>query len=107
MIVDRLVEADEVDPKAYAMSLVRKREIVRALVKQHAVSHKWHDSDRLLITYPKSIPFENLLRNLGVPPSHNVKISQGAKNRRTIFVWEIGALEKLIFPRQSYTMPEL
>ena len=99
MVVNKLLESDEdVDPKTYMMSLRCKRDIVKALVAQYAVRHRWEhrpDTEVLLITFPKEVDFEHLLNRSGVAPANTMGISGGSKNYRLQFMWDKGYLDKL------------
>lgn len=104
IIVDKLLEADppavdpdaDVDPKAYAMTLRRKRDIVQELIKKYAVRFTWQDWNRLLITFPKDVRFEIALHNANVPPASSIGISGGSKNNRMLYLWNEGDLDKLV-----------
>ena len=96
-IVNKLLEGDEdIDPKAYAMALRRKRDVVQDLIKKYAVRHTWQDYNRLLITFPKDVRFGIALHNAGVPPSNSIGVSGGSKNNRMLYLWDHGDLDKLI-----------
>ena len=103
-IVDKLIESDaadtgaDVDPKAYMMSLRRKRDVVQALIKRFAVSHRWGFGfgDRVAVTFPKELNFKQLLADYGVAPTNVMGISGGSKNYRLEFYWEPGDLDTLV-----------
>ena len=97
-VVDKLLETpeDAVDPKAYAMALRRKRDVVQELVKKYAVRHTWQDYNRLLITFPKDVRFGIALHNAGVAPANSIGVSGGSKNYRMLYLWNDGDLDKLI-----------
>lgn len=86
----------DVDPKAYAMTLRRKRDIVQELVKKYAVRHTWQDYNRLLITFPKDVRFGIALHNANVPPASSIGVSGGSKNNRMLYLWNEGDLDTLI-----------
>lgn len=108
VVVNKLLEMDadidpaldaDIDPKAYAMALQQKRDIVKALVAKYAVRHRWEhrqDSEVLLITFPKEIDFEHLLNRSGVAPANTMGISGGSKNYRLQFMWDKEYLDKLV-----------
>jgi hypothetical protein len=102
-IVQHLLESDDdVDPKAYMMSLRRKRDVVIELVRSFGVRNRWEfttQSERLNITYPKEISFSALLRKHGVTPAGAVGISGGSKNCRLSFWWHPGELDTLVNPQ--------
>ena len=98
-VVNKLLETDAddaADPKAYAMALRRKRDIVQELVKKYAVRHTWQDFNRLLITFPKDVRFEIALYNANVPPASSIGISGGSKNNRMLYLWNSGDLDTLV-----------
>ena len=98
-IVNKLMEDDAddaADPKAYAMSLRRKRDIVQEVVKKYAVRHTWQDYNRLLITFPRDVRFGIALHNAGVPPASSIGISGGSKNYRMLYLWNNGDLDRLV-----------
>lgn len=96
-VVDKLLEADElVDPKAYAMGLRRKRDVVQEIVKKYAVRHTWQDYNRLVVTYPKNVRFGIALFNANVPPASIIGISGGSKNNRSLYLWNEGDLDSFI-----------
>jgi hypothetical protein len=108
-IAQHLLESDEdVDPKAYMMSLRRKRDVVIELVRRFSVRHAWEfttQSERLNVTYPKEIDFSHLLCRHGVAPETVAGISSGSKNYRMSYWWQPGALDQLVNP-QSMEEPE-
>ena len=102
-VVDKLLEADplvdpdaDVDPKAYAMTMRRKRDIVQEIIKKYAVRHTWQDWNRLLITFPKDVRFEIALHNAKVPPASSIGVSGGSKNYRMLYLWNEGDLDRLV-----------
>lgn len=97
-VVNKLLEADEFDPKSYLMALERKRDIVQRLVKKYAVRHSWQDPNRLLITFPKDVRFGIALHNHGVSPASSIGISGGSKNYRMMYLWADGDLDSLVRP---------
>ena len=77
----------------------RKRDVVKALVAQYAVRHRWEhrqDCEVLLITFPKKVDFEHLLNRSGVAPANTMGISGGSKNHRLQFMWDRGYLDRLV-----------
>lgn len=102
-IVNKLLEDEEpIDPKAYAMGLRRKRDVVQDLIKRYAVHHRWdfHGSgQQVAVTFPKDLDFKKLLFDHGVGPDSTVGISGGSKNHRLQFYWKTGELEKFVNER--------
>lgn len=98
-VVNKLLEADpdaDLDPKAYAMALRRKRDVVQDLIKKYAVRHTWQDYNRLCITFPKDVRFEIALHNANVPPASSIGISGGSKNYRMLYIWNSGDLDSFV-----------
>jgi hypothetical protein len=98
-IVKTLLEAeDDVDPKAYIMTLRRKRDVVQELIKRYAVRHRWDfdQGERVAVTFPKDLNFKKLLADHGVPCANVMGISGGNKNHRLQFYWKAGELDGLV-----------
>lgn len=101
-LVSQLLETDsvdDIDPKSYAGALRVKRDIVKDLIKQHAVSHQWerdrYSGEAAIVSFPKEVDFAKLLTDHGVPPSAVIGITRGIKNLRLRFYWRAGQLDKL------------
>jgi len=96
-LVNKMLESDDnIDPKAYLMSLRSKRDVVQEIIKKYAVRHTWQDYNRLLITFTKDVRLTNAFFNAGVEPASVIGISGGSKNSRLLYLWADGDLDRLI-----------